>query len=48
MQDGPPPHYSLEVRNYLNLQFSHRRIGRGSEFRWTARSPDFNTMDFYF
>lgn len=48
MQDGAPPHYSLEVRNYLNLQFPHRWIGRGSEFRWPARSPDFNPMDFYF
>lgn len=48
MQDGAPAHYSREVRNYLNLQFPHRWIGRGSEFRWPARSPDFNPMDYYF
>lgn len=48
MQDGAPPHFPLAVRNYLNNQFPHRWIGRGSEFPWPARSPDFNPLDFYF
>lgn len=48
MQDGAPPHYSIAVRNYLNEQFPHRWIGRGSEFQWPPRSPDLNPLDFYF
>jgi len=46
MQDGAPPHYSLQVRNYLNRVFPHRWIGRGSEFPWPSRSPDLNPLDF--
>lgn len=48
MQDGAPPHFRLGVRNYLNNQFPHRWIGRGSEFPWPPRSPDYNPLDFYF
>lgn len=47
MQDGAPPHFSLQVRNYLNEVFPNRWIGRGSQFPWPPRSPDFNPMDFY-
>lgn len=46
MQDGAPPHYTREVRTYLNINFSERWIGRGSHFPWPARSPDFNPLDF--
>lgn len=48
MQDGAPPHYAMEVRNYLDETFPNRWIGRGSLNPWPARSPDFNPMDFCF
>lgn len=47
MQDGAPPHFSLAVRDHLNETFPHRWTGRGSEFQWPPRSPDFNPLDFY-
>lgn len=47
MQDGAPPHYPLIVREHLNNNFPHRWIGRGSEFPWPPRSPEFNPLDFY-
>lgn len=46
MQDGAPPHFSNQVRIYLNTLFHERWIGRGSPFPWPARSPDFNPLDF--
>lgn len=48
MQDGAPPHYPLIVRNYLDQQFPHRWIGRGSEFPWPPRTPECNPLNFYF
>lgn len=48
MQDGAPPHFSVQVRNYLDQTFPDRWIGRGSRMSWPARSPDFNPMDFCF
>lgn len=47
MQDGAPPHFSIEVRNYLDETFPRRWIGRGSEFAWPPRSPDYNPLDYY-
>lgn len=46
LHDGAPPHNSVQVRQYLNEQFPHQWIGRGSEFAWPPRSPDFNPLDF--
>lgn len=50
LQDGAPPHYSREVRNFLGEQFPERWIGRGAEapIKWPARSPDLNPLDFCF
>lgn len=50
MHDGAPPHYALEVRQFLNNQFPRRWIGRGEEapVKWPPRSPDLNILDFYF
>jgi hypothetical protein len=48
MQDGAPPHFSLAVRNHLNDVFPQRWIGRGSDFQWPPRSPEYNPLDFYF
>jgi hypothetical protein len=46
-QDGAPPHYSRDVRDYLNLQFPNRWIGRNGPISWPPRSPDLTPMDFY-
>lgn len=47
-QDGAPPHWTLAVRNYLNLTLPGRWIGRGSPFLpWPPRSPDLSPMDFF-
>uniref|UniRef100_V5GHS2 Transposable element Tc3 transposase n=3 Tax=Anoplophora glabripennis TaxID=217634 RepID=V5GHS2_ANOGL len=48
MHDGAPAHYSRPVREYLDISFRNRWIGRGSEVPWPARSPDLNPLDFYF
>lgn len=48
VQDGAPPHYSLNVRAYLNEIFEDRWIGRASPFlTWPPRSPDLTPMDFF-
>jgi hypothetical protein len=53
MQDGAPPHFSKQVRRYLNQQFSGRWIGRdGSAEVPTPMvsppySPDLTPCDFF-
>lgn len=46
-QDGAPPHFSLIVRNYLNVLFPRRWIGRSGHVPWPPRSPDLTPLDFY-
>lgn len=46
-QDGAPPHFALQVREYLNRTFPNRWIGRASPRLWAARSPDLTPMDFF-
>lgn len=45
-QDGAPPHYSREVRAWLNANYPNW-IGRGGAVAWPARSPDLNPMDYF-
>lgn len=47
-QDGAPPHYHRDVRNYLDHQYPGRWIGRRGAVEWPARSPDLTPMDFFF
>lgn len=49
MHDGAPPHFSMNVRNFLNHQYPNRWIGRGNNCpqRWPPRSPDLNKCDFF-
>lgn len=52
MQDGAPPHYSVDVRQWLDLNFPLRWMGRGSKenpapFRWPPYSPDLTPCDFF-
>lgn len=46
-QDGAPPHFGIEVREYLNQTFPGRWIGRRGTIEWPARSPDMTPLDFF-
>jgi hypothetical protein len=46
-QDGASAHYANEVRNFLNITFPNKWIGRGGPVEWPARSPDLNPLDFF-
>ena len=48
LHDGAPPHFSRLVRQFLNVQFPEKWIGRGGAQHWPARSPDLNPLDFFF
>lgn len=45
-QDGAPPHYNADVRQWLTENYP-TWIGRGGVVAWPARSPDLNPMDFF-
>ncbi|EEZ97614.1 hypothetical protein TcasGA2_TC012948 [Tribolium castaneum] len=49
MQVGAPPHFAVDVRQWLQQHFAGRWIGRGNEAPhfWPPRSPDLNPLDFY-
>jgi len=47
-QDGAPPHFALQVRNFLNNTFPERWIGRRGAIEWPPRSPDLSPLDFFF
>jgi hypothetical protein len=48
MQDGAPPHWSKEVRAWLDQNFYLRWIGRESAmYPWPPRSPDLTPCDFF-
>jgi hypothetical protein len=44
--DGAPPLFSCTVIQYLNNTFSDWWIGCGGTYKWPARSPDLNPMDY--
>lgn len=46
-QDGAPPHFAIQVRNFLDFHFPNRWIGRSGPVQWAARSPDLNPLDFF-
>jgi hypothetical protein len=45
--DAAPPHFSRNVREILDNQYSQRWIGRGGPHHWPVRSPDLNPLDFF-
>ena len=47
MQDGAPPHWAKRVRQWLDVHFQNRWIGRGGPIAWPARSPDLTPCDFF-
>lgn len=51
-QDGAPPHWHCEVRNFLNEKLPQRWIGRCNDndltlLKWPPRSPDLTVCDFF-
>jgi hypothetical protein len=46
-QDGAPPHFANDVREFLDVNFPRRWIGRGRWKQWPPRSPDLTSLDFY-
>lgn len=46
-QNGAPPHYAVQFREFLKECFPIWWIGRSGAIEWPARSPDINTLDFF-
>lgn len=46
-QDGAPPHYGRNVRQWLNENLAERWIGRRGHIEWPPRSPDLSPPDFF-
>ena len=46
-QDGPPPHYAISVREYLDRKIPNRWMGRGKPISRPARSPDLKPCDYF-
>ena len=46
-QDGAPPHWGLQVRQFLSETFLDRWIGRDGPILWPPRSPDITPLDFF-
>jgi hypothetical protein len=46
-QDGAPPHYLEEVREYLNTRCAGRWIGRARPIARPPRSPDLAFLEFF-
>ena len=48
MQDGAPPHWGRNVREWLSENFPERWMGHGSpNMAWPARPPDLTPCDFF-
>jgi hypothetical protein len=45
--DGPLPHFSQVVRQYLNHKFPNLWFGRGGAQNWRPRSPGLNPLDYH-
>jgi hypothetical protein len=46
-EDGAPPHGGLPVRQFLEVTFRKRWIGRDGPTPWPPRSPDITPLDFF-
>lgn len=48
MHDGCPAPGSAEVTAFLNNAFGNNWIGLRGPYKWPARSPELNTLDFFY
>jgi hypothetical protein len=46
MQEGAPPHFTNDVRVWLDEKFPGHWLGRRGPHEWPARSPDLTHRDF--
>jgi len=46
-QDGAPPHWVSDVRQFLDATFPNRWIGRDGPTPWPPRSPDITPLEFF-
>jgi hypothetical protein len=46
-QDGAPPHWSLDVRDFLDRTFPQRWVGHDGPTKWPPRSPDITPINFF-
>lgn len=46
-QDGAPAHYARLVRDYLDIVFPNRWIGRLGPIVWPPRSPDLTPLNYF-
>lgn len=46
-QHGAPPHWALQVHDFLRETFSNRWIGRDGPIPWTPRLPHITPLDFF-
>lgn len=44
--DGAPPHFAIDVRNYLNEHYVPW-VGRNGHIAWPPRSPDLTPLDYF-
>ncbi|KMQ82400.1 hypothetical protein RF55_23126, partial [Lasius niger] len=45
--DGCPAHYGRGPRQWLNVHFPGKWIGRAGPVAWPPRSPDLTPLDFF-
>ena len=48
IHDGAPAHITTDVRHFLDATYPQYWIERGGPVTWPVRSPDLNTIDFFF
>ncbi|KAJ4428674.1 hypothetical protein ANN_25667 [Periplaneta americana] len=46
-QDGAPPHWAADVRDYLDDTFGNNWFGRGGPIMWPPKSPHLTPLDFF-
>jgi hypothetical protein len=46
-QDGAPPRWARIVREFLEMHFPGRWVGRGRPIPWPPASPDIMPLDFF-
>uniref|UniRef100_A0A8C4XBZ0 Transposase n=1 Tax=Erpetoichthys calabaricus TaxID=27687 RepID=A0A8C4XBZ0_ERPCA len=46
-QDRAPPHFAVNVTNFLDQQFPNRWLGHQGPVEWPPRSPDLTPPDFF-